>query len=691
MLTGDTHAASLPAMSLAFPPQSGVRFIKNLLVPMSDGIRLAMDMHVPDRDDWPNLPYPVLLEYIPYRKDEASPYAGAHFVFAQHGYVSARLDCRGTGSSEGVNTDEYTPLEQQDGVEAVEWIAHQPWCSGKVAMFGSSYGGFTATQIAAHRPPHLATIIPMYFTDDRYTDDCHYRGGCLRCYYDVGAYGSSMIGMNAMPPYPEYSGDDWARIWEEHLEGNEPYLLTWLEHQTDGEYWRNGSVRGRYDRIQCPVFMIGGWRDGYPNPPLRTFANLVVPKKVLIGPWNHSRPDAAIPGPRIDYLREVLRWCDHWLKGEANGVMDEPPVTVYMQSYDDPRADRLETSGYWRVEPTFPIPQATERVLHLHPNGRCAEEPVGPRPATDSSADGGCDSFAYRPAAGTTGGLWSGGVPFGLPTDQRPDELYALTYTTEALEAPLEIIGWPRVVLNAGSTAPVMAFVARLCDVAPDGTSALVCNGALNATRRLANPVPLRPDEIYEFTIDLDCTAWRFERGHRIRLSISSADFPNLWPTPFAGTNRVCRDADYPSRLMLPAVPTRGNADEVRFEPAAPASVYRLSPDQPVWEIVHDVLGDRTGLRTHTRGTARASPTTEVTTEARLQVWASNRNPAEVVATGKHHRRIARPGGVTTIDTSCDVSSTETAFHVTIDLSIRVNDLPHHQRRWVRTFPRALL
>ena len=499
-------------------PKNGVRFIKNVMIPTSDGVRLAMDMHVPDSDDWEQMPRPLILEYIPYRKDDTAPYSGYHNYFAQHGFIGARLDCRGTGSSEGVNTDEYTPREQQDGVEAIEWLAAQPWCSGKIAMFGASYGGFTSVQIAAHRPPHLTTIIPMYFTDDRYTDDCHYRGGALRCYYDIGAYGCSMIGMNAMPPYPEYSGEDWARIWEEHLEHNTPYLLKWLENQTDGEYWRPGSLCGRYDQIQCSVFMIGGWRDGYPNPPLRTFRNLAVPKKVLIGPWNHTRPDGAIPGPRIDYLHEVVRWCDYWLKGVDNGVMDEPPICVYMQTYDEPRADRTETRGYWRVEKSFPLKPSRSLTYWLGHDGQlCPQPPDRGLPF---------DSYTYRPVVGVTGGLWSGGVPFGLPTDQRPDEIYSLNYTTERLDEPLEIIGRPRVVLNVTSTAPVMAFVAKLCDVA---------------------------------------------------------------------------------------------------------------------------------------------------------------------ASGKHHRRIVRNDGEITVDTCCRFQSTETAFHVTIDLHITVNGLPHHQRRWVRTFPRALL
>ena len=331
----------------------GVRLIKNVQIPMRDGVHLGADLYVPDRDD--GEPLPVVMEYIPYRKDEVAPGDRFYSYFPAHGYIVARVDIRGTGASGGVATDEYVPQEQEDGYDAIEWLAGQPFCDGHVNMMGISYGGFTSLQVATVQPPHLSSIIPMYFTDDRYTDDCHYRGGLLRHYYDVAHYGNFMIAYNALPPYPEWS-EDWAAIWDEHLEHNEPYLLKWLRHQTDGPYWRHGSVRDIAERITCPVFMIGGWADGYPNPPLRLYEALSVPRKVLIGPWNHAVPDVAVPGPRIDHLREAVRWLDHWCKGRDTGIMDEPPVVVYMQDYERPDADRLESAGAWRAEQDWPAP-----------------------------------------------------------------------------------------------------------------------------------------------------------------------------------------------------------------------------------------------------------------------------------------------------------------------------------------------
>lgn len=191
------------------------------------------------------------------------------------------------------------------------------------------------------------------------SDDCHYRGGLLRMYYDTGFYGSLMVALNALPPDPEWAGSDWARLWEEHLEGSEPYILKWLRHQTDGAYWRNGSVGDVAERIRCPVFMIGGWRDGYPNPPVELYRRLTVPRKLLVGPWNHALPDVAVPGPRIDYLREVVRWLDHWCRGTDTGIMDDPPVVIYVQHSEPPVVDRLDSAGEWRAEAEWPHPAAS--------------------------------------------------------------------------------------------------------------------------------------------------------------------------------------------------------------------------------------------------------------------------------------------------------------------------------------------
>src|ERR671931_85354 len=298
-----------------FEPRYGVRYERSVRIPMPNGITLAADFFWPDAPG----PFPVVFDYYPYRKSDSDCRAFTlHRYFAERGLGAARLDVRGTGDSEGTALDEYCPQEQVDGVAAIEWMAQQPWCTGNVGMFGASYGGFNSLQVAMQRPPALKAIVPMMFPARRYTEDCHYKGGALQMLYDVGTYGLSMAGRNLLPPRPEFVGEGWLRIWEQHLQ-NEPWLLRWIEHQTEDEQWLHGT------------------------------------------------PESAVPGPRIDFPREMVRFFAHWLHGVPTGIMDEPPITIYVQQYDPPRPNRATTAGFWRHEAAWPLDREAAVTLHLGP------------------------------------------------------------------------------------------------------------------------------------------------------------------------------------------------------------------------------------------------------------------------------------------------------------------------------------
>jgi putative CocE/NonD family hydrolase len=494
--------------------------------------------------------------------------------------------------------------------------------------------------------------------------------------------------MNALPPYPEFSGADWARIWEQHLEHNAPYMLEWIEHQTDDPYWRPGSLRGQYEKIQCPTFIIGGWRDGYPNPTLRTYAQLKdrVPTRALIGPWNHTPPDAAVPGPTIDYLAEIVRWLDFYLKGVKNGVDDQAPVQVYLQTYDRPDADRLTTSGEWRGEASWPPAGASELSLFLGKDEHLVAEPA--------ADDTGQDDYTYNPAVGLAGGLWSGGVPFGLPTDQRIDEAYSAVYTSEPLRDELVILGWPRAILYVSSSAEIMAFGASLCDVAPDGTSALVAKGILNATRRdsLTDPSPIEPGQVYELEIEIDCASWIFAPGHRIRLDVASADYPNVWPTPLAGVNQVYHGPARPSRLVLPVIPRQSDAPMPAFAPSrAPQRIYDVKVDSPPWQVTWDLLANRIGVRVDQRSRVRLNAGAEIENESRMRGYVSVRDPADVGISGYQRKRRLTPDMEVDVQARMQLRSTVDAFHLTVDLEVNLDGLRHFNRRWVKSVPRRLL
>ncbi len=662
-----------------------VRRVKNIMIPMRDGIKLAADLYVP-QDAPAGQSLPVVMEYTPYRKDELDVLQRRYATYLpENGYIFARIDVRGTGASEGISTDEYLPQEQEDGYDAIEWMASQTWCDSHVNMMGISYGGFTCLQVATQAPPHLTSVIPVDFTDDRYTDECHYRGGLMRLYYDIAYYGGFMVAWNALPPDPEFSGSEWAEKWEQHLAHNEPYLLKWYKHQTDGPYWHKGSVRFFPEKIKCPVFMIGGWRDGYPNPPLRLYEALQIPRKVWIGPWNHAFPDTAIPGPRVEYLQEIVRWLDHWCKDKPTGIMDEPPIVVYMQHSQKPVVDRLDSDGQWRAETGWPPPGASETALYLGSEYNL------------TSAKGqtsGRDDFEYKADVGVTGGLYSSGIQFGLPGDQRPDEAFSLVYTGRPLEEEVSILGRPRAELYFASTAKVIGVTVSLCDVAPDGSSHLICKGTLNATRRdsMTQPSPLTPGHIYELHINLDCTAWKFAKGNRIRLVIAGADWPNIWPTPQLCTNSIFRGPDKPSRLILPAVPSSGSAVPPAFAPSpVPVQRHSDSAHPPVWQVVYDVLTGRVSTLIDLKSSSRVNGNTVLERRSKSSFEVDPENPAQASAWGRHIKRIIRPNHEMEAKSVITVQATRNHFHINIDLEVKINQASTFSKRWMESVPRELL
>ena len=324
-------------------------------IPMEDGVRLAVSLFLPEGAE-EGRAAPVVLEALPYRKDDATASYRPEYerLCGEYGYAVARVDLRGTGSSEGVATDEYPASEQADLCQVIGWLAEQPWSTGAVGMYGTSYSGFNSLQVAAERPPALKAIIAIYASDDRYTDDVHYTGGAVKL-LDLVDYPLYMVALNALPPVPAIAGPDWRERWRERVEGLEPWLLRWLEEQVDGPYWRQGSLRPGYERIACPTMLVAGWADGYRNATFRVLERLQAPVRLLFGPWSHMATDNSLPGPRIDLVPEMVRWWDRWLRDQPNGVDEDPPVTVFARHATRPAPDLDEQlAGTWRDEPIWP-------------------------------------------------------------------------------------------------------------------------------------------------------------------------------------------------------------------------------------------------------------------------------------------------------------------------------------------------
>ena len=547
-------------------------------------------------------------------------------------------------------------------------------------MYGTSYSGFNSIQLAIERPPALGAICAIYATDDRYTDDVHYTGGALRA-IDLVDYVLYMAAMNVLPPVPAVFGDGWREEWLRRIESAEPWLLRWLEEQVDGPYWRHGSLRPGYHRIACPTMLVGGWADGYRNNTFRTFEALECPKHLLIGPWSHMSTATSLPGPHIDLVPELVRWFRRWLCDEPNGVDEEPPIRVFVRRSTKPEPDLAELRGAWRAEPGWPLDRARVQVRR-------------PEPAE------GADTLPIRGDVGASAWIsCAGRLPWGQPTDQREDDALSLAYEWGPLDAELEILGYSTLSVTVASSMPVAYLSARLCDVFPDGTSALVTRGVLNLAHRSSSTEPelLEPGAPTAVRLELDATSWVFEAGHRIRLSLAGADWPNVWPPPKAGTLTFGRGG---LELSLPVVDGDPPISESpSFTPSSGKETHGPEPtgEQPplVWRIEHDVLGrERSAVVSH--GSAYDGEE-----GARIEerydgaVGVSTADPGAAWARGASRYVIRWPEADCATEARLDLRSDADAYHVVIDVVVEelgedggVVGIGRRERRFERSIPR---
>jgi len=531
-----------------------VPLLQNVLISMSDGIRIAADVYLPDAAGC----HPAVLYMGPYRKDDFFIRIGAGVgypsLYTDHGYAFVIADVRGTNNSEGITRLMFDAREQRDGYEMVEWIAKQPWCNGRIGMTGTSYGFWTSLLTAAQNPPHLKTVVPLYGSVSTYY--IFYEGGLPLSFGYHSDYAAIMIGMQGSPPGFRDQGRRWLEVWKYRLDNYKPWGLEWFDRQVNDEYWQISSICSFYDRIKIPVLAIGGWWDRYSSDPLKLHQAIKGPTKVLIGPWQHTRPDIGIPGPRVDY-ECILRWFDYWLKDSDNGVMKEPLITYYAQRYGSPKEYRDVIPGNWKQGHLWPLPNARSERLYLTKNGGMANRPP---------AEQGTRSFSYDPTVGICAGL-SGGIygGIGMPLDQTLDEAKSLTFTAAPLVQELEITGILKIKLYFSSTTRSMGVIAKLCDVSPVGAVTLITHGYLNAAHRLGSERPefLTPGTVYALEIEMKATSYVFEVGHRLRISITSAEFPSIFPTPEAGDNTIHYGGEVLSYVDIPVVETVANTDQL--------------------------------------------------------------------------------------------------------------------------------
>lgn len=542
-------------------------------IPLADGTVLAGDLRRPEGSQ----PTPTIVCYYPYHKDDFigamyEQHANARFV--QAGYATLLVDFRGLGSSAGRPLDGMHSQEGRDGAEIVEWAAAQPWCDGNVGMWGLSYGAITSFKTAAVKPPHLKAIVPIMGSLDIY-EDWVYPGGVRNCLGACGVWGSWMLAMQLMPPMLQDTEGHWSEVWRERLQSAEPYLLAWAEHPDHDEYWRERAVDA--GEIEVPTFLIGGWRDLFPETMAGAFAALGGPRRLLMGPWLHVHPDES-PHEPIDHVHAMTRWWDRWLRDEPNGIERERPVQFFLQE-----EQRWVQSESWPPEPQHELTYALGADGALVPAG--------------ADARAGTVERFTDPTVGTSAGLWDPfGLGIGLPLEQSADDLRSLCFTAPANDHDVRIAGSPearlRLALDDGADANL---VVKLCDVAPDGSSQLITTGWLKARHRDSadHPAPVPEGEPREYTVGLWATAYRVKAGNRLRLSVGGADFPRVWPSRTNAMLRLQTGRESGSLLRLPAVSEQALEDYGPEPAREDVERFPLQVDgAPRWSIEHDHVAE---------------------------------------------------------------------------------------------------
>ena len=538
-----------------------VREIENAWITLKDGCHLAARLWLPEDAEQNRVP--AVLEYIPYRKRDGTVVRDhlTHPYLAGHGYACVRVDMRGNGESDGLMWDEYLKQEQDDALEVIDWIAHQLWCTGSVGMMGISWGGFNALQVAARRPPALKAIITIDSTVDRFADDIHYKGGCLLL-ENLG-WSSTMQSYSSRPPDPALVGARWRDMWIVRLK-NEPLLLEpWLQHQRRDDYWKHGSVGENYDAIEAATLAVGGWADAYKNAVPQLVAGIKkAPVRGLVGPWLHKYPHFAVPGPAIGFLQEALRWWDQFLKGKDTGVLKDPAYVAYLQDTVPPRPFYRERPGRWIAEEKWPSKTIKPQVFKLNRNSLDKRAAPSVKLTLCSPQTTGAAAGEYCP-------IWLGPE---APVDQRLDDGGSLLFETSPLAADLDILGAPELVLSLAVDRPQANLAVRLCDVHPGGEATRVTYGILNLCHRDGSekPAPLQPGKTYKVTVAMDHVAYRFPKSHRVRVAISTAYWPLIWPSPEQVTLTLLTGK---SELSLPVRPKQREKLRPFPEPegAAPA------------------------------------------------------------------------------------------------------------------------
>ena len=620
-------------------------------IEMPDGIRLAARTWLPAQAMSDAVP--AVFEYIPYRKvdmvrarDERN-----HPYLAEHGIAAVRVDMRGSGDSEGVMGDMYSRDELEDARHIIEWLAQQPWCNGRVGMFGTSWGGTASLQANVDAPDALKAVIAVCATHDRYEDDIHHMGGCLLT--DSIEWGTTLPTILGAPQSTNV-GDDWFSKWEDRLDKLSFPLEAWLRNEDRGSYWRHGSVIHQANQLSAPILCIGGWADRYSNSVMSLVDRRPDLAWGIVGPWGHHYPDQGHPGPGIGFQKVMLDWWRHWLIADQPERPEWPRLRAWVRGFDTPADAIDERSGEW-VQSAAPkdctIP--TKRFLAkdgLTKNHSLVQLDV---PSDLSVGKAGADTGYF----GRFG---------GLPPNQHEDDEISLCFDTEPLETDCLIFGAAEVELELETDDPRRQVCLRLNDIAPDGTSSRITWAIRNLSLNdnLDSPKSQLPAGRRTIRVRFPTAAYRITTGHKLRLAISQSYWPMVWTAQTTGKVTIkggCLTLPVPKSALeslaislpasedLPKVKSyavTNNARIKRYPVKVEKGELRSGWHQPYTSVHYNEIDTTFGY------------------ETRAEFSIREEDQASAKSTYEHSMTFERLDGIATVTCMVQLSSDDSFYHV---------------------------
>jgi uncharacterized protein len=542
-------------------------FQKNVPIPMRDGTQLVANIFLPKTGG----PFPIILMRTPYGKPGEK--FGEAKRYAEAGFALVAQDCRGRGDSPGL----WDPFrfDPEDGFDTQEWVGHQPWCNGRLGTMGGSYVGWTQWASAPKGSAFLKTMVPMVPFNNVYRDIA-YPGGAFQLSLLFG-WGAAVGGVTIDPKKLDEAFQYLPlNHWDDQFKKEVFYLRDWVNHNTYDDYWKQRGIDGHFADVTVPVLNIGGWYDIFSKTTLDMIRQVRHQSKnhwarrnqfAVIGPWGHG-PDSTHLGEldfgdaaRLHVGDLQFKWYQYWLQDAETGVQDWPAYYLFVMG-----------ENKWRGEHQWPLARTEFTSFYLHGQGQANTRRGGGLLNQDKPGAEKIDTFTYDAShpVPTRGGNNLVGPPAG-PFDQgsAEDRSDVLVYSTPPLDHPVEVTGPVKMILYAASSAPDTDFTAKLVDVHPDGKAYNLCDGIIRARYResFTDPQPIQPGKIYRYDIDLWVTSNLFQTGHRLRVEVSSSNFPRFDRNPNSGkpfgtdtdlltaSQTIFHDAEHPSHLVLPLIP----------------------------------------------------------------------------------------------------------------------------------------